>query len=81
MEGNGISVDIVAMAEHKSPHHTAPPVTRAAAKSGMKMEKAADSFEISGFFELARPEGFEPSTPWFVAKYSIQMSYGRNAKN
>ncbi len=26
---------------------------------------------------LARPEGFEPPTPWFVAKYSIQMSYGR----
>ena len=29
------------------------------------------------FFQLARPEGFEPPTPWFVAKYSIQMSYGR----
>jgi len=29
------------------------------------------------FFKLARPEGFEPPTPWFVAKYSIQMSYGR----
>ena len=27
--------------------------------------------------DLARPEGFEPPTPWFVAKYSIQMSYGR----
>ena len=26
---------------------------------------------------LVRPEGFEPPTPWFVAKYSIQMSYGR----
>src|SRR6185503_16936798 len=29
------------------------------------------------FIKLARPEGFEPPTPWFVAKYSIQMSYGR----
>ena len=24
-----------------------------------------------------RPERFELPTPWFVAKYSIQMSYGR----
>jgi hypothetical protein len=26
---------------------------------------------------LVRPERFELPTPWFVAKYSIQMSYGR----
>jgi hypothetical protein len=24
-----------------------------------------------------RPERFERPTPWFVAKYSIQLSYGR----
>ena len=26
---------------------------------------------------VVRPERFELPTPWFVAKYSIQMSYGR----
>ena len=28
---------------------------------------------------LARPERFELPTPWFVARYSIQLSYGRTA--
>ena len=27
---------------------------------------------------LARPKRFELLTPWFEAKYSIQLSYGRN---
>ncbi len=40
--------------------------------------KKADDWLVVGFSELARPEGFEPPTPWFVAKYSIQMSYGRS---
>ena len=26
---------------------------------------------------MARPEGLEPTTPWFEARYSIQLSYGR----
>ena len=30
---------------------------------------------------LARPAGFEPTTPWFVAKYSIHLSYGRIKQN
>ena len=29
------------------------------------------------FLFLARLAGFEPTTPWFVAKYSIQLSYSR----
>jgi hypothetical protein len=29
---------------------------------------------------LARPERFELPTPWFVARYSIQLSYGRVQK-
>ena len=27
-------------------------------------------------FLLARPERFELPTPWFEARYSIQLSYG-----
>ncbi len=34
-------------------------------------------FSRRALFLLARPEGFEPPTPWFVARYSIQLSYGR----
>ena len=29
---------------------------------------------------MARPERFELPTPWFVARYSIQLSYGRVAR-
>ena len=30
-----------------------------------------------GFSYMARVEGFEPPTAWFVARYSIQLSYTR----
>ena len=28
-------------------------------------------------YNLVRLAGIEPTTPWFVAKYSIQLSYSR----
>ncbi len=30
---------------------------------------------------LVRLAGIEPTTPWFVAKYSIQLSYSRERQN
>ena len=35
----------------------------------------------AGPLELARPERFERPTPWFVAKYSIHLSYGREGSD
>ena len=30
---------------------------------------------------MVRLAGIEPTTPWFVAKYSIQLSYSRTASD
>ena len=35
-------------------------------------------FESGSLFYLARPERFELPTFWFVARHSIQLSYGRS---
>jgi hypothetical protein len=42
-------------------------------------EKAPSAKTLKGpfHFNMARPERFELPTTWFVARYSIQLSYGR----
>jgi hypothetical protein len=35
---------------------------------------------LSSYEFLVRLAGIEPTTPWFVAKYSIQLSYSRERK-
>ena len=40
--------------------------------------KKNDLVVVSLSLKMARPEGFEPPTTWFVARYSIQLSYGRS---
>ena len=42
------------------------------------MKKPA-SLAKSGLSFVVRLAGIEPTTPWFVAKYSIQLSYSREA--
>ena len=34
----------------------------------------------SNRFDGVRPEGLEPPTTWFEARYSVQLSYGRIKK-
>ena len=51
---------------------------------GLRTPNLALPFKVladmkSGKSKMARPERFELPTPWFVARYSIQLSYGRVA--
>jgi hypothetical protein len=47
-----------------------------AASFGKKAEMKKPG-RMTGLSSLVRPKRFELLTPWFVAKYSIQLSYGR----
>src|SRR5687767_2549874 len=44
-------------------------------------EPRRDPLSISASLKLARPERFELPTTWFEAKCSIQLSYGREARD
>ena len=42
-----------------------------------EIEKGVQTEICNPLILLVRPAGFEPTTPWFVARYSIHLSYGR----
>ncbi len=42
-----------------------------------QMTKGLQDLICKPLFCMVRPKRFELLTPWFVAKYSIQLSYGR----
>ena len=44
---------------------------------GAQRRKDLHPFECKSLIHLVRLAGIEPTTPWFVAKYSIQLSYSR----
>ena len=47
------------------------------AHAGRTNEKGLQTEICNPLIMLVRPAGFEPTTPWFVARYSIHLSYGR----
>ena len=47
---------------------------------GAQRRKDLHPFERKSLIHLVRLAGIEPTTPWFVAKYSIQLSYSREAE-
>ena len=53
---------------------------RALGEKQRRNEKALEHL-CSRALRLVRLAGIEPTTPWFVAKYSIQLSYSRQVLN
>jgi len=43
-------------------------------------KRKSPQLALWAFLFLVRLAGIEPTTPWFVAKYSIQLSYSRIMK-
>ena len=50
-------------------------------RSGTEKRPEDRSPGLSSDELLVRLAGIEPTTPWFVAKYSIQLSYSRDERN
>ncbi len=46
----------------------------------LKTRKGLQAETCNPLMILVRLAGIEPTTPWFVAKYSIQLSYSRENK-
>ena len=46
-----------------------------------KNQKGLQAETCNPLIILVRLAGIEPTTPWFVAKYSIQLSYSREKQN
>ena len=53
-------------------------LTRKRPRPSQSKKKASKHCCFEAFY-LVRLAGIEPTTPWFVAKYSIQLSYSRKA--
>ena len=65
-------------ARHRGTRATGPARAIRASRSGAEKAKRAPKHPS---WELARPERFELPTTKFVAWYSIQLSYGREARH
>ena len=46
-------------------------------RTTVRLSDSAQFLVNENYWKMARPERFELPTAWFVARYSIQLSYGR----
>src|SRR6218665_663938 len=60
-------------------HDGPPPPARRGQKKNAQPVAVGRSIDRSN--SVVRLAGIEPTTPWFVAKYSIQLSYSRQAQH